>query len=173
MLERVMKEGNYAKEEAAALLVLLYGREKRLEDSRKILEQLSGKYPGNKFFRLELASVLTELKQYPESFQVFGAMLRDPDAMDYMADMIHYKYAEALFDSGSYEPAYDHFVEAGRSPKAPTGLITMTHLESGKCLDALGKRDQAIAEYKLVLRERETLDSHDRAKKYLKKPFQP
>jgi len=49
----------------------------------------------------------------------------------------------------------------------------MAHLEAGKCLDALGKREQAIQEYKLVLKEKETLDSHDQAKRYLKKPFQP
>ena len=172
MLEKVAQDGSYAKDEAAASLILLYNREKRLSDSLKLLKDLSAKYPENSLLRLEIATTLAQLGKYNESFVQFESILNDSASMIYMPDLIHYKYGEALMDGHSWQKGYGQFMEAAASPKAPASLVTMSYLAAGQCSDALGKREEAIARYKSVLRRKEALDSHDQAKKYLKRPFE-
>ncbi len=173
LLETVARDGSYAKDEAAITLVLLYNREKRLEESLKLLKELSTKYPLNSLLRLETATTQAQLKKFAESSQEFEAILHDPAAMSYTPDLVHYKYGETLLDSDSWQKAYDQFMEAADSPEAPASLVTMAYLGAGQCLDALGRREEALLKYKTVLRRTEALDSHDRANKYLKQPFAP
>ena len=173
MLEAVAENGNYSRDEAAVLLVMLYSREKRKEESLKLIGRLTEKYPHNSLFRLEKATLLGELGEDEESLKVFEDLLHDPSAYEYMPDLIHYQYAEALFDAKLWEKAHHHYLESSQSSKAPDGLVTMAHLGSGKSLDAMGRRDAAKVEYQHVLKRKEAMDSHDMASKYLKKPFQP
>ena len=41
----------------------------------------------------------------------------------------------------------------------------------GEALDALGKRDEAMAEYQVVLKRENVFDSHKLAAQYVKKPY--
>ena len=77
MLETVTKEGKYARDEAAVLLVMLYNREKRMNDCLKILQDLTERFPGNSLFRLEMASTLGQLGHFDESSHVFESLLRN------------------------------------------------------------------------------------------------
>jgi tetratricopeptide (TPR) repeat protein len=173
ILDKVYREGNYARDEAATLLLMLYNREKRFEDCLKLVTELSTKYPDNFFFALEKASTLSQLKRYEESNREFDSLLQNPDAMQYMADLIHYQYAESLSQAGSWEKAYDEYMAAAQSTTAPESLVTIAYLEAGQCLDAIGKRDEAKEKYELVLKRRDFMDSRDLAKKYLRKPYRP
>jgi tetratricopeptide (TPR) repeat protein len=173
MLEEVAANGNYSRNDAAIVLAMLYSREKRKEDSLEIIGSLAEQYPGNSLFRLEKSTLLAELEKYEESFNAYEVLLKDQDASDYMPDLIHYQYAEALFDAKRWEKAHDHYLESSQSGKAPDSLVTMALLGSGKSLDAMGRRSEAKMEYQRVLKRKEALDSHDLASKYLKKPFQP
>ena len=173
MLEKVAKDGNFAKDEGNTLLVMLYKREKRVPDALNTLNLLSEKYPGNTLFRLERAATLGQLKKYQESTDQFEALLKDSVAYDYIPDLIHYQYGTMLSDENKWKESYDHFVSAYNSQKAPEALVTLAHLNSGKCLDAISKREEAIKEYKLVLSRKDVFDSYDLAKQYLKKPFRP
>jgi tetratricopeptide (TPR) repeat protein len=173
MLEHVAKEGNFAKDESKVLLVMLYNREKRTKDAFKMLNELVESYPSNYLFRLEKAMTLSQLEQFQQSDQEFKRILQDPVASGKIPDLIHYQYATMLADAGRWQESYDHYVSAFQSEKAPPALITLAHLNAGKTLDAQGKREQAIAEYQLVLKRKDVFDSHDRAKDLLKKPFSP
>ncbi len=173
MLEKVSKEGNYAKDESKVLLIMLYNREKRMGDALKMLNQLVESYPKNSLFRLERAMTLGHLRRFDESSQEFDRLLHDSDASAYVPDLVHYQYATMLADALRWQASHDHYSAAYRSEKAPATLVTLAHLNAGKCLDALGRRDQATLEYQLVLKRKDVFDSHDTAKKYLKKPFYP
>ena len=58
-LERVAAEGKWARDVARVLLVDLYKREKRWEDSVKMARELAEKYPRNYLFKLQMADALT------------------------------------------------------------------------------------------------------------------
>jgi len=172
-LEKVYKDGTFARVEAGVILVLLYDREKRLEDSLKIQRELSAQYSRNPIFRSEIARTLARLGRYNESVKLYEELLGDSVALDYMPDLINYQYAETLFDLNLWEKAYYHYILSTSFPKAPESLITMAHLEAGKCLDAMQKRELALKEYQFVLNRAQAFHSRDEAKKYLKKPFRP
>jgi len=58
-LERVAAEGKWARDVARVVLVDLYKREKRWEDSFKVARALAEKYPRNYLFKLQMADALT------------------------------------------------------------------------------------------------------------------
>lgn len=58
-LERVATEGKWARDVSRVVLVDLYKREKRWEDSFKVARELSEKYPRNYLFKLQMADALT------------------------------------------------------------------------------------------------------------------
>lgn len=173
MLEKVYRQGNYARDEAATVLLMLYNRENRLEDCLKLLNELSTKYPDNFFFALEKAGTLSQLKRYNESNREFENLLHNSAAMKYMSDLIHFQYAESLVRAESWEKALEQYDAAAHSPTAPQTLITIANLESGQCLDVLGKREQAKTKYELVLKRKDFMDSRDLAEQNLKKPYRP
>ena len=173
MLENVAKKGNYAKDESKILLVMLYNREKRKEDSLKVMNDLVQNYPRNSLFRLERAVSLGHLKRFEESAKEFETLLQDKDATAYIPDLIHYQYATMLGDASRWQDSYRQYTLAYGSEKATDALTTLAHLNAGKCLDVLKQRDQAIAEYQTVLKRKDVFDSRDVAKKHLKKPFVP
>ncbi|MCI0415058.1 hypothetical protein L0222_19985 [bacterium] len=173
MLEKVAKEGNYAKDEGKVLLVMLYNREKRIADALKTLDQLVQRYSKNSLFRLERAMTLGQLRKFSESAHEFDLLLQDPDSSSYIPDLIHYQYGTMLSDADRWQDSYEQFVAAYNSKKAPPALATLAHLNAGKSMDALAKRDEARLEYQTVLKRKDVFDSHDMAKKFLKKPYSP
>lgn len=171
MLETVAEKGDYGKHEARTLLVMLYDREKRFEDSLRILDQLTVSFPENFLFRLEKASTLAQLSHLKASSDVFEELLRDEAAMKYMPDLIHYQYADTLMRGKLWNHAKEHYIAAYEAKEAPASLRTMAHLGAGKCLDALGERAAALAEYAIVMKQKKALDAQDQAGAYIKNPF--
>lgn len=57
-LERVAKEGKWARDIARMLLIDLYKREKRFGDASEMARQLADKYPRNSLFKLQIAKTL-------------------------------------------------------------------------------------------------------------------
>lgn len=173
LLQQVAKDGNFAKDDAKVILIVLYNREKQWSESLKLLEDLSARYPSNSLFRLEKGAVLAHMSRFRDSIEVFEQMLTDSPTMAYMPDLVHFEYAVALANANSWEKAYEHFHEAYSSPKIPEALCTVAHLEAGICLDMLKRRPEAIAEYQTVLKRRNVFDCQDRANQYLKTPYSP
>jgi tetratricopeptide (TPR) repeat protein len=173
-LEKAMNQGKYARDEASVILVMLYDREKRQEDALKILRRLSEKYPRNVVFRFETATMLTKTGHFKESMAIYDEMMKNETARNYMLDLIHFEYGEILFSMQSWQKAYEHYLMARRvMDNTPEGIISMTHLRAGLCLNAMKRDQEASIEYRFVLNQRDVNDSHRAANLYLKKPFRP
>lgn len=92
-LERVAQKGQWARDVARVLLVDLYKREKRWDDAIATVRELSGKYPRNYLFKLQLADALAlkiaaarkaknpkpviDPAEEREVFAIYESMLRD------------------------------------------------------------------------------------------------
>jgi tetratricopeptide (TPR) repeat protein len=188
MLEQVAKEGRWAQDDAKTVLVLLYRREKRYEDVLKLTRELSAKYPRNYLLRLETADALVSLagvkrkqndtagavQAEKEAFATFDELLRDRNVRDTAAralDLIHFKYGQVLLEAGYHDRAAKEFLAATKVDKAEAGLVTMAHLYAARSYDASGKRDEALAQYKVVLARPNVYDAHDEAKRGLKQVY--
>lgn len=187
-IERVTKEGKWARDDARTLLIVLYTRERRYVDALALARELAAKYPRNYLFRLEAADALvaqaalerkanhtsTVASAEREAFATFEELLHDRNVRDTAAralDLIHFKYGEALLTAGQADRAAKEFIATTTVPSGEPGLVTMAHLFAGHALDAAGRRNEALAEYRAVLARPNVYDAHDLAKKGLKEPF--
>ena len=188
LLEQVAKEGNWSRDDAASLLIVLYTREKRYQEALALARQLSEKYPANYLVRLEAAGALvahaemerkakrleaaTKLER--EAFAVFDQLLQDRQlrsSISRVLDLVHFKYGEVLLTAGEGERAAKEFLAATKAPHAEQGIVTMAHLYAARALDMAGKRNEALSQYKQVLTRPDIYSAHDAAKKGLREPY--
>jgi len=187
-IERVTREGKWQRDDARTLLIVLYTREKRYGDALALARELSTKYPRNYLFRLEAADALVaqaELERKAnhaaavadaerEAFATFEELLHDRNVRDTAAralDLIHFKYGEALLTAGHADRAAREFQASAGVASADQALVTMAHLYAAHALDLAGKRNEALAEYRIVLSRPNAYDSRDLAQQGLKRPF--
>ena len=188
LLEQVVKEGTWARDDAASLLIVLYTREKRYQDALVLTRQLAEKYPRNYLVRLEAAGLLVAhaeqerkakrfdaaAKAEKEAFAVFDQMLGDRAlraTMSRVLDLVHFKYGEALLTAGEGERAAREFLATTKAAQAEPGLVTMAHLYAARAMDMAGKRNEALSQYKQVLTRPDIYSAHDAAKKGLREPY--
>jgi tetratricopeptide (TPR) repeat protein len=186
-LERVTREGNWIRDEARTLLIVLYTREKRYAEAAAYAKELAAKYPRNYLYRLEAADALvsqaaleraanqsTTSASENEALATFDALLKDKAVRDTAArafDLIHFKYGEALMTAGHYDRAAKEFLAAAEVAGAQQGLATMAHLYAARSLDLGGKRGDALTQYRSVLARPNVYDAHDQAQLGLKEAF--
>jgi hypothetical protein len=184
-LERVAKEGHT---QPRLLLLALYKHEKRLSDSLALSRELQEKYPHNYLFRLETADTLVSQALVErqanrstaadplekEALNTFDLLLRERSPSNGQTrglELIHFRYGEALLMLGHAEPAARQFLAAAAVAVAEPAVITRAHLRAAQSLDLTGKRNEALAEYRIVLTRPNTRDSLDQARRGLKEPY--
>lgn len=193
-LERVAQEGQWARDDARSMLIVLYKREKRYTDAYRSASELAAKYSRNYIFKMEAADALVSQaevdrardplaakKSEEQAFAIFESLLpRERGAGHEGAqgsgsraplDLVHYSYGDALFVAGHAERAAKEFLAAAALQNAEPGLATRARLRAAQSLDVAGKREDAVAQYKAVLARANVFDSHEEAKRGLKEPF--
>jgi tetratricopeptide (TPR) repeat protein len=187
MLERVARDGHWARDIARTLLIDLYKREKRWPEALTLTRELAAKYPRNYLFHLQAADAIVaqattmQQKEGPasaseakarEAFSIFEALLHDRtpqnDAAKRAADLIHFRYGVVLLMVGEPERAIDEFSSAATLAGADSSLATMARLRRAQSMDLAGKRREALTEYQAVLKRPNVYHSHDEARRGLK-----
>ena len=187
-IERVAREGNWVKEDAKTLLILLYTREQRFAEAATIARELGAKYPRNYLYKLEMADALVAQAALEreanhassvsaaetEAFASFEGLIRDknlPETTRKALDLIHFKYGEALMTAGLYDRAAKEFIASAQVPGSQEGLATMAHLYAARALDLGGKRNDALTQYRAVLSRPNVYDAHEQAELGLKEVY--
>ena len=187
-LVRVTKEGRWARDDAKSVLIVLFKREKRYGDALAFARELSISYPRNYLFKLEAADALVSQSLVEreanhavaasgaerEAFAIFDSLLKDRTTRETASrsmDLIHHQYGEALFSAGQFDHAAKEFLAAANVANAEPNLATMSHLYAARSLDMAGKRNEALAQYRMVLSRADIYDSHADAKRGLSEPF--
>lgn len=187
-IERVAREGNWVKEDAKTLLIMLYKRENRFTDAATLARELGSKYPRNYLYRLETAEALVSQAALErkanqtaattaaetEAFATFESLLRDKalrETAGKALDLIHFKYGEALMTAGQHDRAVKQFMAAASAPGGHQGLATMALLYAARALDLSGKRNDALTQYRAVLSRPNVYDAHEQAQVGLKEAY--
>ena len=79
-VNRVAREGKYARDDARVLLVILHRREKRPLEAAKMLEGLIADFPRNYVLGLELASMYSDAGQRDRAVSTLRDLLHKADA---------------------------------------------------------------------------------------------
>lgn len=170
-LELVTKRGKYTADDARVVLLGIYSKENKPERALDIISYMVKQYPRNYLFGVERGAMLYRMGRADEGARAFGDLLKDHRVVGQAADLINYQWGEALQAKQDYAGAAARYKEVQRWPKSDPGLISLAHLHAGEALDALGKRDEAMAEYQIVLKREDIFDSHKLATQYVKKPY--
>ncbi|MCA1635802.1 MAG: hypothetical protein LC802_19465 [Acidobacteria bacterium] len=193
-LERVAREGQWARDDARSMLIVLYKREKRYTDAYRNASELAAKYSRNYIFKMEAADALVSQaevdrprapeaakKSEAEAFAIFESLLPRERAAGREGapasssraplDLVHYSYGDALFVAGHAARAAKEFLAAAALQNVEPGLATRARLRAAQALDVAGKREDAVTQYKAVLARANVFDSHEEAKRGLKEPF--
>ena len=170
-LEQVVAKGKYAADDARVLLIGIYGREGKPDRALELISQLANKYPRNYLFGVERAAMLFKMNRTDEANRAFAEMVKDERIAQAATDLINYQWAENLTAKGDYAAAIERYAAVKKWPKSEPGLVSLAHLHAGQALDMLGKRDEAVAEYQIVLKREKIFDSHKLAAQYVKKPY--
>lgn len=161
-------------DDARVMLIGIYQNENKSEAALAILQDFTARYPNNFLFRLELASVLSQLNRKNEAIAAFDTLIKEAGSTSPAAksmDLIRFQYAEALVKQNEFDKAAQQFLLAAQENNAEPGLATMAVLRAGQVFDIVQQRDQAIAQYKVVLTRPNVYDSREQAQKGLKQPF--
>ncbi len=105
---------------------------------------------------------------------IFDSLLHDRATRDTASraqDLIHFRYGEALLEANQLDTAAQEFIAAFNTAGAESNLSTMAHLRAAQAFDLAGKRNDALAQYRIVLARPDVMDSHDEAKQGLKEPY--
>ncbi len=187
-LERVATEGSWERDYAKLLLITLYKNQKRFADSLTLSRELQEKYPHNYLFKLETAdslilqageerranqAVAAEVLQ-KEAVSIFESLLNPrvtPETPVRAVGLIHFRYGEALLALGQANPAARQFIAATTAHETESELVTRAHLRAAQSYDLAGNRDEALAEYRIVLTRPEVHDLHEQASRGVKEPY--
>lgn len=189
-LERVAREGRWARGTARLLLIDFYKREKRWTEALAAAREMADRYPRNYLFKLQAADALVAraatLRQtrgasiaaaradQEEAFRIFESLLRDhtkaKGSNPAPEDLVHFRYGEVLLMAGRPHRAIEEFRAAGQIGGDP-GLITMARLRVAQSMDLSGKRREALAEYGAVLERPRFQRSYEEARRGLREPY--
>lgn len=161
-------------DDARVMLIGIYQNENKPEAALAILKDFTSRYPNNFLFRLELASALSQQNRKDEAVAAFEALIKEAGTNSPAAksmDLIRYQYAESLAKQQLFDKAAEQFIASSKEPNAEAGLMTMALLRAGQIYDLASKRDEAIAQYKVVSTRPNVYDSRDQAQKGLRQPY--
>ncbi len=174
LLNTVRENGRYAKVEAWYFLIDIYKKENELEGKAiPLCEQLHQMYPFHPFFHIFLAGLYHKNADWNHSLRAANDILAQAKINSYYSDYIVYqaKYliGESSLYTSKYQEALQQFDEIiAAEPSKPSYLLPWSHLRRGTIYDLIGKKDEATAEYKLVLKMENVLQVHNVAEGLLK-----
>src|SRR6185295_528995 len=170
-LEMVTQRGKYAADDARVVLIGLYSKQNQPEKAVELITQLAARYPRNYLFGIERAGMLYRMGKADEGARVFSDLLKDERISQLATDVVRFQWGEALAEKSDHAGAIEQYSAVKRWPKSEAQLVSLAHLHTGEALDALGKREQALAEYQAVLKRENAFGSHKQASLYLKKAY--
>jgi hypothetical protein len=170
-LELTTQKGKFAADDARVILIGLYSREKQPEKALEMISYLAAKYPRNYLLGVERANMLYQRGRKDEGAAAFAALLKNEQIAQSAGDHINYQWGESLMSAGDFATAIERYKEVTRWAKSDKSLVSLSHLHAGQALDALGKRQEALAEYQTVLKRENIFDAHKLANEYVKKPY--
>jgi len=179
-LEQVRDHGRFARAEAAWLLAQLHYQFER--DRAGTLEQvgwLRERYPGNALFHAFEGRALVRWDDCGRGGAIYRQVLDRAEAgatgyNEARAVEAHYMLGRCALENGRYQAATPHLIEAARlaADRPDSPYRTLAHLRLGMAADALGDRAAAVRHYRTALALPDSSEAHERARRYLREPYE-
>ncbi len=151
-------------------IILRYAK---IDKAVLLSEALYRQYPQNPFFHTLLAGQYHQNHAWDKSLRTAREILAQAKENSYYSDYLVYQaqylIGESLFFKGEYAESLQKFDEIIASePTQPSYLLPWSHLRRGTIYSIQGQKQQAVREYKRVLKMKDVHHVHDLAKGLLK-----
>lgn len=170
------EKGEYAQTEAKIVLLSVYITEKRWADYEQMLDTLMKEYPLNHVFYMWSSNYFIGMKRWDAAIATFKGMEKVIDSSHsvYASSALawlNYNLARNYFAKQDWDNAFDAVGRAEKlDPRNPV-LLAQLYLLKGMTLDAMGRRDDAVAAYQKSLQYPSIEDSGAKAKRYLRSGY--
>ncbi|HVP44252.1 MAG TPA: tetratricopeptide repeat protein [Terriglobales bacterium] len=152
-IELVAQKGNYARDDARTVLAVLYQREERWGDARRVLEELAQRFPRGFLSANELAAVCSRLDDwrcvaatYDELLAKYHAGPPNPSWKRFWVAKALYLSGQAHVKLGEDEPALARYGEAAQL-SGDEAYIRRAQLADAELLQRLGRSEEARQHY--------------------------
>ncbi len=162
-------------DDARVILVLIHTRERNYQKALDYLTELLQKYPQNYLVHLDMGGMALLMKRPAAAIEIYREILRKLEAgerkyADLERAAIYNRLGVAFREKGDFRNSKDWFAKALAEPRLSERSATVAHLELGKTLDLLGRRDEAREQYRTVAAAPDVAGSRQEAEELLKQP---
>jgi len=173
-LRLASEKGQYVRNEAQLVLMVLYVREHRLAEALEIARSLSGKYPRSFLFPINVAQILRMSGQKDQASATLLQLEKKAEAKEPNFDKLplqsfRFDMAVELMFMGKLDAAEERFRKVIDDPQASREKKALSHLRLGQILDWEHRPREAYREYQTVLSFEDFDGSHAKARELLKK----
>ena len=174
-LSLAAEKGPYVADQARALQMVLWVREKEFDKALENARSLHQEFPRSFLLHLNQAQILEKMGSTESAADSYVAVLRwaeegRPNYGKIKLTAFRFAVGKKLMALKRPTLALEQFEKLLKSPQTPEQKRVSSHLMAGQILDLQGKRTEAVAHYTKVLELEEFENSHDRARDFLRKP---
>ncbi len=175
-LETARKGGSSVSDEASAMLMVVYFREKKYHHALAIARGLRQHFPKNFLFHLNQAQILERMGRKQEAVANYLEVVdiaeqSRPNYQKLPIESFRYSLGKRLRRLGHMDTALRMFSDCLESSKTPDSERALCHLEAGLIDDEGGRRELAVEHYEAVLALPRIEDSHGIARRHLRRSY--
>jgi hypothetical protein len=173
-LKIAAEKGQYVRNEATLVLMVLYVREHRYAEALNIAQSLNRRFPRNFLFAINVAQIEQLSGQKDEAVAMLlnvekRAEEGEPNFNRLPLQAFRFSLATELLNMGKLDLAQERFRKCLENPQLAPAEKVRSHLSLARILDWKHQPAESAEECRKVLALPDVDDSHDRAKGLLKK----
>jgi hypothetical protein len=175
-LETVAARGQLAQDDARATLALLHARDKEYDLAAAKLSELHQKYPANYLVHLEMGGLALARRRPEDALVIYTQILeKQTSGQDGYGRLeravVLNRLGVAARTKGDLPASEQWFRKALDDPKRSERSQAVAYLELGKTLDLMGRRDDAVASYRLAAQAVDVAGSRRDAQALIERPY--
>jgi tetratricopeptide (TPR) repeat protein len=176
MITRAASPGALFAEDASVMLSLIHTRERNYARAYEILAALGEKYPENFLFQLDRASLARRMRNHGAAVSILSECLEKIESgfASYrnLDRGIVYNRIGLAYRAAGQPRAAERWFRLALQEQRPAPLAkAIAHLELGRTLDVLGRRGEAVEQYRAVLGLESVAGSRQDAERHLRAPY--
>jgi tetratricopeptide (TPR) repeat protein len=173
-LKLAAENGQYVKDQAAVVSMVLNAREHRYPESLALARDLGARFNRTYLFPLNMAQILQLAGRKEEAVSVLLQLEKrvergEPNFNKLPLPSFRFNTATELLYMGKLDPASERFKNTIEDPRASEREKALSHLRLGQILSWQGQPSEAVKECQIVLSLNNIEGSHDQARMLLNK----
>jgi tetratricopeptide (TPR) repeat protein len=175
MLRDAAEHGVVTRVESRTALSLFLRHDGRYPEALAVQHGLATEFPHDYLFRLEEANLTKDEGNGPGAIAVYKVVIEDAKRPGYFVDprlqMAYFGLADTQRGQNDVRDAAENYLLAAAQTECSDWLRRRAELNAGEMLDLLGRRDEAMKEYRLAAAEGGDQTQADMARRLMKAAY--